>query len=443
MVLLVWRLTVTDWEAEFNGLYNLNRALFNVAVSLAGLVLVYFLMSDKPARHKTLTVITTALTSAFRLFILEAPALFFGFNYQLIFGTSGTDTALHLSGKVNKPDPVLIRIHWPDSRFSGEVAGNLVQLGISTDHRYQVDVHYDHNGFRNDQDYTQADIAVIGDSFVEAAILPREQSLVQLIEDRLGHTAVNLGQIAYGLRQELEVLERYALPLKPKLILWVLFGGNDLRDIGYYEWQLEHFDELDKPLPLKRRLFSYNAFSATTKLFRQGFHLVPKTSRDRALNHSGQFLRADGVTERVYFGQTTDPWTPHQWQVTIDTLTRANHLSMENGAEFVVIYVPRKFRVYKDHLKLLPDHSISSWEITTLAETLGTWCADNDIHFLDTSPHLEKYVSEGIHPYFIDDVHWNQLGHETATSAITDYLLSESLIHMNEAAAESKNHGIK
>jgi len=290
-----------------------------------------------------------------------------------------------------------------------------------------VDVRYDHKGFRNDQDYRQADIVVIGDSFVEAAIIPRERSLVQLIENRLGHATANLGQIAYGLRQELEVLERYALPLKPKLVLWMLFGGNDLRDVDDYEWELEHFDELDTPPPLRQRLFTYNALAAATNLFRQIFDLLPETSRNRALNQSGLFTRSDGVTERVYFGQSADPWTPHQWQVTIDTLGRASRLSRENGAEFVVVYIPRKFRIYKDYLKLSPDHAISSWEVNTLPETLGTWSADHDIHFLDTSPHLEKHAARGIHPYFIDDVHWNTLGHETVARAINDHLSVEKI----------------
>ena len=408
------------------------RALFNVVVSLSGLGLIYFLLSDKSTRHKTLTVITTILTAAFCLFILEIPVLFFGFNYQRVFGTTGPDTALHLSDKVNKPDPVLIHIHWPDSAFTGEVSGNLVQLGIPTGKRYQVDVRYDQNGFRNDQEYQQTDVAVIGDSFVEAAIIPREQSLVHLLGNHLRQSTINLGQIAYGLRQELEVLKRYALPLKPRLVLWVLFGGNDLRDVKTYEWQLEHFDDLKKPTPLRQRLFTYNALVAATGLFRQRFNVMPEILKNRALNQSGLFTRTDGITERIYFGQSADPWTPHQWQVAVDTLKEANRLSTKNGAAFLVVYVPRKFRIYKDHIKLSPEQAIASWEVNTLPDKLGNWCAENNIPFIDTGPHLEELVTSGVHPYFVDDVHWNPLGHETAERIISEYLSSEKLFPFQE-----------
>ena len=426
LVLLTWRITVTSWEGEIGGLYSFPRAIFNLVVSLSGLALIYFLLSDMPSRHKALTVITAMLTAAFCLFILEIPALFFGFNYQLVFGTSMPDTALHLSDKANKPDPVLIHIHWPNSSFTGEVSGNLVQLGIPTDKRYQVDVHYDHNGFRNDQEYLQADVAVIGDSFVEAAIIPRQQSLEQLLENHLGHSTINLGQIAYGLRQELEVLKRYALPLKPKLVLWVLFGGNDLRDIKLYEKQLEQVGELHESVPIEQ-LFIYNSLIAAGNLYRRIFNAVP-----RALHHSGLFTRTDGIIERVYFGQSTDNWTPHQWQVTIDTLKEANRLTSENGAVFVVVYVPRKFRIYKEHIKLSPEHNIASWKINSLPNELEKWCAEQDMFFIDTSPHLEEYVAKGVHPYLIDDVHWNSLGHETAAVVIKQYLSSRGIFPFQE-----------
>ncbi len=70
LVLLTWWLTVTDWESEFSGFYNLTRAIFNVVISVSGLVLIYFLLSEKPVRHKIFTVTTAVLTTTFSLFIL-------------------------------------------------------------------------------------------------------------------------------------------------------------------------------------------------------------------------------------------------------------------------------------------------------------------------------------------------------------------------------------
>jgi hypothetical protein len=152
---------------------------------------------------------------------------------------------------------------------------------------------------------------------------------------------------------------------------------------------------------------------------------------EKALDRSGLFARSDGVTERVYFSQTADPWNNHQWNVAVETLREANRLSKESGTEFVVVYVPRKFRIYRGHLSVSADSEIAGWDVNDLPEVLSQWSADNGIHFVDTTPDLARQVETGVHSYFIDDVHWNILGHETAAGAIEDYLSSKQIFPFN------------
>ena len=175
---LWWATRITDWAPEIFGVYSFKRFVFNLVVTALLLALVYLLLNRNSKRHKILTTVTTFITAGICLVVLELPVLFFGFDYQKTFGTASAGDAQHLSQGVNKPDPVLIHIHWPESAFSGEVVGNLAQLGIPSPTRYRVDVSYDDKGFRNDRNYTQSDVAVIGDSFVEAAIVPLDQALV-------------------------------------------------------------------------------------------------------------------------------------------------------------------------------------------------------------------------------------------------------------------------
>ena len=285
------------------------------------------------------------------------------------------------------------------------------------------------------REYRNADIAVIGDSFVEAAIIPLEKSLVKQLESRLNVPTVNLGQIAYGLRQELEVLKRYALPLSPKLVVWVLFGGNDLRDVDSYEKDLENFGQPVDVQPLERRLLTRNLLVASSNILSTVFRVRPgKIAYDR----SGLFTRNDSKRERVYFGQTSDPWTDHQWGVATDTLMTAKRLSNESATDFVVVYIPRKYRIYRDYIEVDPATSIASWDIAALPEALARWCAENGIEFIDTTPRLAEVVAKGIHPYFIDDVHWNSLGHEIAADTIIEYLHDKNQFPFK---SESGSHG--
>ena len=421
----MWWLTLAPWDfCEF----GFRRAVYNVVATVIAIVVVYFLLSDKSTKEKGQLTALVFGSALFCLTLLEAPVFLFGFNYQQVFRMASNNTALNLSEGVNKPDPILIHVHWPHSSFSGEVAGNLVQLGIPTKTRYRADVRYDRNGFRNSRDLERADIVVIGDSFVEAATIRQDRTLAALLESRLGAPTANLGQIAYGLRQELEVLKRFALPLSPKLIVWVLFGGNDLRDVEYYERQLSRFGKPTPPIPLTERLFLRNALFAGRDLIdntmRVSLQCPPK---EKALHRSGIFRRSDGVTEQVFFGQSTDPWTPHQWEVAVDTLKEAKRLAAESGAEFVLVFVPRKYRVYRNHITVSPNHAISRWKLTSLPHELGEWSRQNGIAFIDTTPFLEAQIAKGVHPYFVDDVHWNELGHDTAARAVIDYLSAQRM----------------
>lgn len=426
-VALAWWLTLSPSQPEIAGLYSFRRITFNLAATAAGLWGVYFLLGGKPARHKVLVCASQAIAIGAMLFLIELPVLFFGFDYRTVFGSAADVTELELTSRNNRPDPVLIHLHWPDSAFSGDATGNLVHLGIPRPRRYPVNVRYDRNGFRNDNNFEQADIVVIGDSFVEAALVSRQETVVAQLESMLNTPVANLGQIAYGLRQELEVLRRFGLPLKPRLVVWVLFGGNDLRDVEFYERQLERVGRARPPATLEERLASRNALALAGKLAVDAVRNAGGQPSANALNHSALFRRADGTRERVYFSPPEDTPSPHQWQVAIDALTQADRSARAAGADFLVVYAPRSFRVYKPHLEIAPEHASARWVVNDLPERLGRWAAEKGIPFVDTTPRLAAVVARGEHPYFVDDVHWNALGHETAAQVITEELAAARL----------------
>jgi len=96
-----------------------------------------------------------------------------------------------------------------------------------------------------------------------------------------------------------------------------------------------------------------------------------------------------------------------------------------------MVYVPGKYRIYRNHISVSPDHAIARWKVANLPEELGRWSRENGIKVIDTTPFLEALVANGVHPYFIDDVHWNELGHETAARAVINYLSAERVYPFN------------
>jgi hypothetical protein len=91
-------------------------------------------------------------------------------------------------------------------------------------------------GFRDDGIASETDIVVIGDSFTACVGVEIQECWVEIIEKKTSRDFANLGVLDYGPQQELQMLERYGLPLKPKVILWVFFA-NDVNDA----WRFKEF----------------------------------------------------------------------------------------------------------------------------------------------------------------------------------------------------------
>jgi hypothetical protein len=92
----------------------------------------------------------------------------------------------------------------------------------------------DEHGFHNPRGIWSRhpiDIAAVGDSFTHGACVPSDRNFVALI--RKSHpVTLNLGVWANGPLSELATLIEYLPPLRPKLVLWLYFEGNDVIDLA-------------------------------------------------------------------------------------------------------------------------------------------------------------------------------------------------------------------
>jgi hypothetical protein len=91
----------------------------------------------------------------------------------------------------------------------------------------------DQHGFNNPPkvwNNTSVDVLAVGDSFTQIYCLPPEQIFVSLIRRRYSAT-VNLGIEGNGPLCELGTIKEFAPYLKPKVVLWFYYEGNDLNDL--------------------------------------------------------------------------------------------------------------------------------------------------------------------------------------------------------------------
>ena len=155
------------------------------------------------------------------------------------------------------PEEARLRLHWSDVR-EGKDANDQVMVvadpsgfGIDQFHgelrRGDLDFAFttDEKGFRNDSPSPEAaDIVVVGDSMAFGYGVPDEATWSHRVATQLdAYTLRNFGLIGGAPQQYLRVLKSEALELNPKLVLFMLFPGNDLDDARVFkEWLEAHTD---------------------------------------------------------------------------------------------------------------------------------------------------------------------------------------------------------
>jgi hypothetical protein len=90
----------------------------------------------------------------------------------------------------------------------------------------------DEHGFHNPKGLWEspADVVALGDSYTQGWCVPSESNFVALIRQRYPAT-VSLGIEGDGPLVMLATLREYAEVLKPRIVLWFYFEGNDLADL--------------------------------------------------------------------------------------------------------------------------------------------------------------------------------------------------------------------
>lgn len=98
---------------------------------------------------------------------------------------------------------------------------------------YESDEHGFHNP-RGMWDSKPVEILALGDSYTHGVCVPSDKGFVAVLRSQHPRT-MNLGVNSHGPLTSLSTLKEYGPILKPKLVLWFYYEGNDLRDLDGWE----------------------------------------------------------------------------------------------------------------------------------------------------------------------------------------------------------------
>jgi|MDTC01.1.fsa_nt_gb hypothetical protein len=386
----------------------------------AGLALTYLAFwaivmtwSMASPRGVLVRALATTGTLAVLLALLELPATLGLLSYASLLEPTGITDAIVSDAELSFRRP-------PGQSWTGHVRGDVVSawnLPIGTPR--QISFTTDSRGFRNPNDRDQADVVLLGDSYVEGWYVSDNETSAALLEQRLGRPVTNLGVSGFGTLQQLRVLRRYALPMHPKLVAWFFFEGNDLYDDQEFENMLVYLEDHDigalgSDPPSGFDWSRYRRASLLTN----AYGLLRRVARplvQMALPAHGWYRDQTGTPRRLfYFNYAALPFTAYEkerFDTTKGAFRDGVALARQQGVTVALFFVPMKFRVYGELCSFAADSPCRSWAPWDLSTRFEAFCAEAGIDCVDLSNSIRDAAAAGRLLYAPEDSHWNADGH--------------------------------
>lgn len=318
-----------------------------------------------------------------------------------------------------------LRLHWAEARevrthgdpylgflnparYRGQVQG------IDAAFRYFTDEH----GFRNPSPWpAEAEIVVLGDSMSFGWGVADDQTWSSLVAASLSRSRlINLGLVGAAPQQYTRIYERFGRSLKPKLIIYGLFPGNDVTDarlfddwlqagaLGNYDvWRVFRGRGPRPPLSLVSRSY----LLALVLQVRASWHSrYPGLTLDC---HDGRRLQlVPSLLARSI--QRATPGYP-DFELVIQAVEDARRHARETGTEFFVLLFPTKEEVY---LPLGDAHT------PALVPPFIAEFRRRGIPYLDLTPHFHERTGECL--FFEIDGHPNASGYRLIADVVLKHL---------------------
>ncbi len=325
---------------------------------------------------------------------------------------------------------------------------------------FEFTITIDNNGFRNKTDFEKCDIITLGDSFTEGSHVSDEHVWPFLLAEKSGLKIYNLGMSGGNPVSYLELIKRFAPKFSPRIIMCVLYEGNDFRSSNFEGRKLQEkqqprkfsFVSYIKTSPLRlglKNLFIRLLGPLGSSRFADDFKsgkvgtghplypvswlpvAVPQGQEAKYYAFDFKSLRDDCIDRKAFE-------TSGGWKGTSEKLLEIKKLCDENGIRLVVVYAPDKphllMPLIKDDVpkeKLYAFMSLKMKNLPTVGEitdfvcknldskesAVGEFCKAQSIEFLSLTKPLQDAIKSGKQAYFTCDQHWTPVGHSIVADA--------------------------
>lgn len=197
----------------------------------------------------------------------------------------------------------------------------------------------DEYGFNNpigSFDNKNIHIVGIGDSFTNAYCISDELDFISLIRNEYPKT-INLGMTGTGPLHQLAILKEYAAYLKPKILLWNYFEGNDLKELTFENQNilLKQYLEPGFNQGLIKKQNHIDSLLKEDYSSRDYIELNPKNN----FNFK-KFIYLDAI--RTNFGLYPDESSHNNFDIDLfeTIIIKAKNNTHAWGGEMIFVYIP-------------------------------------------------------------------------------------------------------
>ena len=297
-----------------------------------------------------------------------------------------------------------------------------------------------------------AEFVLVGDSFLVSAGVTRPPGMALRLAERTGRTVYNVGISGSGPHQELAVLRQVGMPMRPKVVLWFFFGGNDLADAYAYRFLTRDGAKNWGEAFADRRV----PFLRVPDLV--SFLRAPRAAAEDSPLAPLRLPSPRGETRPIWFhgpylSQLVVPREEVErlkvWGFATEVLRRAREEAEAGGARFVLAFLPSKAQVYLPFVesdpellfamsrrgaKSPPETTPAAFEVDALAhraaveKALAGFAADEGMLFFSATPALEDLARRGELGYLTADTHWQTEGQAAVLGPLLEFLREAGLL---------------
>lgn len=321
---------------------------------------------------------------------------------------------------------------------------------------------FDKWGFRNRSVPQTADIVAVGDSHTYGNTARMVDAWPYVLGELTGRQVYNLAMGGYGPNQYFYLSETRALSLKPRMIIWGLYMGDDFEGAYSLTYGLDYWARLRALPPRKVDPNVWEPPPSNTRIKRIRLWLSRHSVLYQLVLHSGIGGRISGQVEirnaaQLYPGQATsliipeknvaeafrpkgmltrldqqDPNVREGMRITFELLKEMKASCDQNHVQFMVVVIPTKesvFSHYLEHDSGLPLDDVIDQVLVNerLARAqLFKFMTDSGIPYVDALPALQKAVLDGRYPSLYAssgiDMHPNKNGYHVIAEATAEGL---------------------